>query len=287
MVARLRTAAARSPARTRPRSIARPRTPPAGWRRTSWPRGSPTAARSRWPTRLASRIRSRSSSTRSRRRRSRCRGSRSSCASTSTSARPRSCAISTCGGRSTRRRPRTGTSAARTRASRGRAPTAPTRCARRRGSRNLRRSDEEPGGGLLRDRPLADLLDRDRELIRRRFGAADENARAGHEALVVEPVQEVAVVLREADDRRPRAGLQCRERRELGVLCLLDLGIDRPAVRAALRMAERVVELVGALVRLVSGVAHEIGEGPLDDPVLADDTLGALAAGLGEERLLL
>src|SRR4029078_5114742 len=79
----------------------------------------------------------------------------------------------------------------------------------------------------------------------------------------------------------------------------LDLGIDRPAVRAALRMAELVVDpldhvvvervrdLVGALVRFVNRVPHEIGEEPLDDPGLADDTLGALAAGLGEERLLL
>ena len=52
-------------------------------------------------------------------------------------------------------------------------------------------------------------------------------------------------------------------------------------------VAERVAELVGALVRLVAGVAHEVGEQPLDDAVLADDALGALAAALGEERLLL
>ena len=70
-------------------------------------------------------------------------------------------------------------------------------------------------------------------------------------------------MLGEADDRRPRPGRQRRERRELGVLRLLHLRIDRPAVRAALRMAElvvdpldhlvaeRVAELVGALVRLV------------------------------------
>ena len=42
--------------------------------------------------------------------------------------------------------------------------------------------------------------------------------RAGHEALVVEPVQEVAVVLGEPDDRRLGARLERRERRELEVL---------------------------------------------------------------------
>ena len=119
--------------------------------------------------------------------------------------------------------------------SRGSGPTAPTRCARPPASAPLRRSDEEAGGGLLRDRPLADLLDRDRELIRGRLGGAHEDARAGHEALVVEPVQEVAVVLGQADDRRPRPGRQRRERRELGVLRLLDRRVDGPAVRAALR----------------------------------------------------
>ena len=52
-------------------------------------------------------------------------------------------------------------------------------------------------------------------------------------------------------------------------------------------VAERVAELVGALVRLVPGVAHEVGEQPLDDAVLAHDALRALAARLGEKRLLL
>ena len=37
------------------RSTARPPTPRAGWPRTSWPPGWPTAARCRWPTRSASR----------------------------------------------------------------------------------------------------------------------------------------------------------------------------------------------------------------------------------------
>ena len=37
-------------ARTRPRSTARPPTPPAGWPRTWWPPAPPAAARCRWPT---------------------------------------------------------------------------------------------------------------------------------------------------------------------------------------------------------------------------------------------
>src|SRR5258707_361014 len=51
-------------------------------------------------------------------------------------------------------------------------------------------------------------------------------------------------------------------------------------------MVERVAELVGPLVRLVCGVAHEVGEEPLDNSVLADDALGALAPARGEEGLL-
>ncbi len=34
-------------------------------------------------------------------------------------------------------------------------------------------------------------------------------------------------------------------------------------------------------------VAHEVGQEPLDDAVLANDLLGALDPGLGEDRLLL
>ena len=51
-------------------------------------------------------------------------------------------------------------------------------------------------------------------------------------------------------------------------------------------VGERVAEQVGALVRLGAGVAHEIGEQPLDQPMLPDDALGPLAARLGEQRLL-
>ena len=125
------TAAARSRARTRRRSTARPRTPRATSRRTSSRPASPTAARSRSPTRSASRIRSRSRCGRSAPRRvpvGADRGARH--ASTSTSARRRSCATSTCVARSTRRPRRTATSAATTTTSRGSAPTRPTRSAR-------------------------------------------------------------------------------------------------------------------------------------------------------------
>src|SRR3989442_23975 len=61
--------------------------------------------------------------------------------------------------------------------------------------------DEEPGGGLFADRLLA-AVDRDTELSRGRFGGAQLERRAGDKSLVVEPVQQVAVVLGEADDRR-------------------------------------------------------------------------------------
>jgi hypothetical protein len=111
-------------------------------------------------------------------------------------------------------------------------------------------------------------------------------------------VQKLAVVLREPHDRGVRAGCERRERRERLVLRLLDVGVDGPAVRAALRaaealvdaldhlVAERVAELVCALVRLVARVAHEVGQQPLDDPVPAHDALGPGAAGLRQERLL-
>jgi hypothetical protein len=51
-------------------------------------------------------------------------------------------------------------------------------------------------------------------------------------------------------------------------------------------VAERVTELVRALVRLVARVAHEVGEQALDDAVLADNALCAFAAARGEERFL-
>ena len=105
-------------------------------------------------------------------------------------------------------------------------------------------------------------------------------------------------MLGEADDRRPAAGLELGQRRQLRVLGLLERGVDRPAVRAALGVAElllhpldhvvgeRLADVVGVDVRLGGGVAHEVGQQPLDDAVLADDLLGPLPPLLGEQRLL-
>ena len=50
---------------------------------------------------------------------------------------------------------------------------------------------------------------------------------------------------------------------------------------------ERVAHLVGVDVRLRRGVAHEVGQEPLDDPVLAHDALGTLDAGRRQDRFLL
>ena len=110
-------------------------------------------------------------------------------------------------------------------------------------------------------------------------------------------MEELAVVLGEPDDlalRRARG----RPAHELAVLGLLEVRVDRPAVRAAVGVAEplldpldhvvgeRVAEHVGLDVRLGGRVAHEVGEQPLDDPVPADDPLGRLAAPRGQDRLL-
>ena len=51
-------------------------------------------------------------------------------------------------------------------------------------------------------------------------------------------------------------------------------------------LGERVAELVGVHVRLGGGVAHEVGEEALDEPVFPDDALGAHGPGRGQERLL-
>ena len=69
-------------------------------------------------------------------------------------------------------------------------------------------------------------------------------------------------------------------------------------MRAAVRVAElllhpldhvvgeRLADVVGVHVRLCGRVAHEVGQEPLDDAVLADDLLGALPARGREQRLL-
>src|SRR5579859_5238844 len=157
--------------------------------------------------------------------------------------------------------------------------------------------DKEPGGGLLADRSLVAVQPYG-ELARSRLGRAHLELLAGHEPLVVEPVQEVAVVLGEPDDGGPPAGRDVAERREVAVLLLLERRVDRPAVRAALGVAELlgdpldhvvaegVAELVGVSVRLGAGVAEEVRQPALDQPMLAHDALGALTPGGGEERLL-
>ena len=120
-----------------------------------------------------------------------------------------------------------------------------------------------------------------------------------HEALVVEPVQQLAVVLGQADDRGARSRFEVGERRQLPVLRLLEGWVHGPAVRAALRVAEalrhpldhlvreRVPELVGMDVGLGRGVAEEVGQQALDQPMLADDVFGALASGRRQQSLLL
>ena len=51
-------------------------------------------------------------------------------------------------------------------------------------------------------------------------------------------------------------------------------------------VGERAAELVRVDVRLGGGVAHEVGEEPLDHAVLPHHLARPLGAGLGEERLL-
>jgi hypothetical protein len=107
-------------------------------------------------------------------------------------------------------------------------------------------------------------------------------------------VQELAVVLCEADDRRARARAKVGEGRELAVLLLLCDRVDWPPVRTPLGIpeplvnpldhvvAERIAELVRVHVRLGRGVPHEVRQQPLDDPMLAHDPLRALATGRRE-----
>ena len=77
-------------------------------------------------------------------------------------------------------------------------------------------------------------------------------------------------MLGEADDLGLTPGLELRKGDELRVLRLLEIGLDRPAVRAPIREAEplvdpldhvvgeRVTELVSVDVRLRRRIAHEI-----------------------------
>ncbi len=105
-------------------------------------------------------------------------------------------------------------------------------------------------------------------------------------------------MLGQPHDRGLGARLEVGERLELAVLGLLELRVDRPPVRAAVGVAELLVDAVDHLVaegsaqfvsmdvRLGGRVAHEIGQQPLDDPVLADDAARPIGPGGREDRLL-
>ena len=307
-----RTAAAPSRARTRRRSTARPPTRRATSPRTSSPPGSPSAASCRSPTRSASPTRSRSTSTASGPSAiDASRGSRSSSGSTSTCARPRSCATSTCAGRSTPRPPPTATSAATTPSSPGSAPTrsrlrsrrppAARRSApssRRSPSRAQPRADEEARGGPLADRALgaveaqrgagrrparprrARLGARARAPGRRTSAGARRRARRAGRSSPARPAR--APTAAPARGSRP-----ARTTVSIGQPCGQRSGLPSRVVDPLDHVvAEGVAELVGVHVRLGRRVAHEVGEQPLDDPVLAHRPLGPLAAGLGQDRLL-
>ena len=92
---------------------------------------------------------------------------------------------------------------------------------------------EKSGRGTVADRAVA-AGDVDDHLAGRRLGGANLDLGSRDETLVVEPVQEIPVVLREPDDGCARAGLEVGERRKLAVLGLLDRRVDGPAVRAAI-----------------------------------------------------
>jgi primosomal protein N' (replication factor Y) (superfamily II helicase) len=105
-------------------------------------------------------------------------------------------------------------------------------------------------------------------------------------------------VLGEPHDLGALALAKIGERLELPVLGLLEVHVDGPAVWTAFGLTElfldaidhvvgeRVPEQVRLHVGLGGRVAHEVGEEPLDDAVLADDALGVLAALRGQDRLL-
>src|SRR5438128_12227716 len=87
---------------------------------------------------------------------------------------------------------------------------------------------EEAGGGFFADRPLL-AVQSHRDLARGGLRVPDLDLSARDEPFLVEPVQEVAVVLREAHDRRVRAGIQIRQLSQVAVLGLLNVGFDWPA----------------------------------------------------------
>src|SRR5205814_10440837 len=72
--------------------------------------------------------------------------------------------------------------------------------------------DEQPRGGLLADRLLAPV-DSDGELACGGLGGLELELCARRQSLVVEPVEKLAVVLGQPDDRRLRGRLEVGERR--------------------------------------------------------------------------
>ena len=142
--------------------------------------------------------------------------------------------------------------------------------------RNLHAArDEQACRSLVRDQPTVAHGSRDgfpsraRSRGRRTSAGAHRRARPGGRWSPGRPA------------RAPTAG-------QLLVLLLLEVGVHRPAVRAAVGIAEplrdplhhlvgeRVAELVGVDVRFRSGVAEEIGQHPLDQAMSPHDLLGAL-----------
>ena len=83
-----------------------------------------------------------------------------------------------------------------------------TSYASRGASRRGRASTKRPGGGFLADRLLAAVRPRTRNWPAAGSRRSQLDDSAGDEALVVEPVQELAVVLGEPHDRRARARLE-------------------------------------------------------------------------------
>ena len=160
------------------------------------------------------------------------------------------------------------------------------------------------GDEQARPRPSREIarsppFDAHDELIGRRSARLDHELRSRHEPLVVEPVEKVAVVLGEAHDRRARRpAASVGERRELAFsACSTSGSTGQPcgqrsgwpsfsSIRSTISSVNVSPSSSARSCASAAGVAHEVGEEPLDDPVLADDALGALAAGRREERLL-
>src|SRR5271170_723102 len=175
MAGRPRTAAARCPARTRPRWTGPRPTARGTWPRTSWPRAWPTGPSSRSPTRSGWPGRCPCTSTRSAPSGYRGRSSWSWSGRTSTCARPRCATISGCPARSTGPPPPTATSAGTSRTSPGSAPTWPAACASRpawaasqRASRSVRRGTHGEGLGSGEDLLVQD--EREAEDVERGHG---------------------------------------------------------------------------------------------------------------------